>query len=265
MAGRSAGAGRARRGVRIAIVRVGIALATVLALGGAGYAGVRASQDPRLALGQIDVSGCSRSSPAEVLAAAALPQGANIWLLDTRSAVKRIESLPWTNSATISRAWPNRVSVSVVERRPAARLDLSSAGSGEEPLAGRALLDSQMHVLAIGPDDPRDLDLPEINVASLPATVAAAGADLSDTDAAVAYQAYRTLQSAGLTVKYIDIGRATGIGVETADHLRVLFGAPDGLAQKVQLYRLIAVKIASPRNVAYVDLRSARAPTVLFR
>jgi len=258
-------AGRARRGLRTAIVRFLITLAVVAAFGGVAYAGVRASQDPRLALGQVDVSGCSRSSAAEVLSAATLPSGANIWLLDTRSAVKRIESLPWTNTATISRAWPNRVSVSVVERRPAARLDLAAAGSAEEPLAGRALLDSKMHVLAIGPDDPRDVGLPEIDVAGLPAAAVTAGADLSNTDAAVAYQAYRTLQTAGLTVRSIDIGGATGIGVETADHLRVLFGAPDGLAQKVQLYRLIAVKIASPRNVAYVDLRSARAPTVLFR
>jgi len=251
--------------MRTAIVRVGLALAVVLALGGAGYAAVRASQDPRLALGQVDVRGCSRSTPADVLSAAALPRGANIWLLDTRSAVNRIESLPWTETATISRAWPNRVSVSVVERRPAARLDLSIDGSSEEPLAGRALLDSKMHVLAIGPDDPRDIGLPEIAVAGLAATAVTAGADLSNTDAAVAYRAYLTLQSAGLTVRSIDVGTATGIGVETAEHLRVLFGDPDGLAQKVQLYRLIAVKIASPRKVAYVDLRSARAPTVLFR
>lgn len=263
MAGHSAH--RVRRGVRTTIVRGAILLAVIAAFGSAAYAGVRASQDPRFALREIQVDGCSRSSAADVLAAAALPQGSNIWLLDTGSAVTRIGSLPWTKSASISRAWPNRVSVTVVERRPAARLDLSSAGSAEEPSAGRALLDAQMHVLAVGPDDPRDAGLPEMNVSGLSATSVSAGADLSKTDAAVAYSAFRALQAAGLTVRSVDIGSATGIGVETADHLHVLFGAPDGLAQKVQLYRLIAVKIESPRNVAYVDLRSARAPTVLFK
>jgi cell division septal protein FtsQ len=263
VAGRSAG--RSRRGSRNAIVRFVIALAVIAALVGAAYAGVRASQDPRLALGQVDVSGCSRSSSADVLAAAALPQGSNIWLLDTKSAVERIEALPWVNSASVTRAWPNQVRVSVVERRPAARLDVPAIASGEEPVAGRALLDAQMHVLAVGPDDPRDEALPLLKVAGISVSAVSAGADLSKTGVAAAYAAYRTLQASGLVVRSVDIGEATGIGVETADDLRVLFGAPDGLAQKVQLYRIIAVKIASPRNVAYVDLRSARAPTVLFR
>jgi cell division protein FtsQ len=253
-----------RRGTRNAALRFGIVLLVLIALGGAGYAGVRASQDPRLALGTITVFGCSRSSPDDVLAAAALPQGSNIWLLDIGSAVQRIDALPWTYSATIKRAWPNRVSVTVIERKPVARLDLPAGGGGEEPAVGRALLDATMHVLAVGPDDARDRELPELNVRGLPAGIAL-GADLSKTDAALAYEAYRALRDAGLAVRAIDVGGATGIGVQTADDLHVLFGAPDGLAQKVQLYRLIVVKITSPRQVAYIDLRSARAPTVLFK
>lgn len=256
---------RARRGARGAAVRWAVGLVVLAAISGAAYGGVRESQDPRFALDRVDVSGCSRSRQADVLAAAALPAGMNIWLLDTTSAEKRIESLPWTNVATIARGWPNRVSITVVERRPAARLDLPPGGSGEEPVAGHALLDGQMHVLAVGADDPRDLRLPELKVAGLTADAVVPGADLSKTDAAVAYAAFRTLQDAGLTARSIDVGGVTGIGAETADDFRVLFGATDGLTQKVQLYRLIVVKIASPRQVAYIDLRSARAPTVLFK
>jgi hypothetical protein len=257
--------GRARRGARAAALRWVFAFVVLAAIVGAAYAGVRASQDPRFALDRVGVSGCARSTQADILAAAALPEGTNIWLLDIGSAEKRIESLPWTSSAKIARAWPNRVSVTIVERRPAARLDLPPGGSSEEPMAGHALLDAHMHVLTVGADDPRDVRLPELRVHGLsPAAVVPAG-DLSKTDAAVAYAAYRTLQDAGLTARSIDVGGATGIGVQTADDFRVLFGATDGLSQKVQLYRLIVVKIASPRQVAYIDLRSARAPTVLFK
>ncbi len=256
---------RARRGARAAIIRWAIALVVLAAIGGAAYAGVRESQDSRFALGNIDVYGCSRSTQADVLAAAALPAGINIWLVDTTSAQERIESLPWMNSAKIARAWPNRLTITVVERQPAARLDLPLGGSSEEPVAGHALLDAQMHVLDVGADDPRDLRLPELKVAGLSAAAVVPGADLSKTDAAVAYAAFRSLQDAGLTARSIDVGGATGIGAETADDFRVLFGDTDGLTQKVQLYRLIVVKIASPRQVAYIDLRSARAPTVLFR
>jgi cell division septal protein FtsQ len=258
-------ANRKRRGTKAAILRFCLALVVLVALGGAAYAGVRASQDPRFALGDVAVHGCSRSSPDDVLAAAALPRGSNIWLLDTGGAATRIEALPWTNTAKVTRAWPNSVSVTVTERRPAARLALPASSTGEEPGPARALVDAQVHVLAVGPDDPRDLVLPVLTVTGLTVSSVAPGADLSNTDAAAAFAAYRTLQSAGLHVHSVDIGIATGIGVVTADNLRVLFGPPEGLAQKVALYRNIVVKIAAPKNVAYIDLRSARAPTVLFR
>ena len=91
MAGHSAH--RIRRGVRTTIVRGAILLAVIAAIGSAAYAGVRASQDPRFALREVEVGGCSRSSAADVLAAAALPQGSNIWLLDTASAVTRHRKL----------------------------------------------------------------------------------------------------------------------------------------------------------------------------
>ena len=258
-------ANRKRRATKALIFRLALAVVVLAALGGAAYAGVRASQDPRLALGDVAVRGCSRASTADVLAAAALPRGSNIWLLDTGGAAKRIEALPWTNTAKITRTWPNSVSVTVVERRPAARLALPMSSAGEEPAATRALLDAQMHVLAVGPDDPRDFGLPLLSVTGIPSTAISPGADLSNTDAAAAFAAYRTLQAAGLHVQSVDIASATGIGVVTAENLRVLFGPPDGLAQKVALYRNIVVKIAAPKNVAYIDLRSARAPTVLFR
>jgi hypothetical protein len=254
-----------RRGARTAVLRLLAVLAAAACLGAAGYAGVRASQDPRLALGSVAVNGCSRSAPADVLAAAAFQTGTNVWLLDVGAAVQRIDALPWTKSASIRRRWPNRVSVSVVERRPEARLDLPAVGGGEEPSPQRALIDDDLHVLAVGPDDPRDRALPEIKTITFDPDAARPGADLSATDAAVALAAIRILESAGLPVLSVDIGAATGIGVETADHLRVLFGKPDGLAEKVALYRSIVAKIARPRDVVYVDLRSARAPTVLFK
>src|ERR1700687_5410090 len=95
-------AGRARRGARAAAVRWAIALAALAVIRGAAYAGVRASQDPRFALERVNVSGCARSTQADVLAAAAFPAGTNVWLLDIAAAEKRIESLPWTSSVRIS-------------------------------------------------------------------------------------------------------------------------------------------------------------------
>ena len=89
---------RARRGARGAAVRWAVGLVVLAAIGVAAYGGVLESQHTRIALDRVDVSGCSRSRQADVLAAAALPAGMNIWLLDTTSAEKRIESLPGRTS-----------------------------------------------------------------------------------------------------------------------------------------------------------------------
>lgn len=228
------------------------------------FVGLRESADPRFAFTGLGIAGASHTTAADIDAAAAISAGENVWLIDTRAAQRRIESLPWVASATIERSWPNRVAVRVVERTPVARLSLTSPSGAEEPTEETALFDGSMRVLAVGTPNGSALGLPTIDIRPRPSGVAA-GADLSGSDVERAYDALVQLRALGVSVSRVDVAPATGITVSGAAGLRVIIGSDDDLAKKVELLRAIAPQITSPQDVVYVDLRSVRAPTVLYR
>src|SRR5262245_55859339 len=72
----------------------------------------------RFAVARVEVRGASRMSPEQVMAAAAIPRGTNIFRLDTADVIERIEALPEVRRADVVRELPNRVVISVEERRP---------------------------------------------------------------------------------------------------------------------------------------------------
>jgi cell division septal protein FtsQ len=238
---------------------VGSAIATAM-----GYGVLKVGSDPRLALDGVSLTGARRTPLADITSAAAFPPRRNIWLLDTGSAVRRIESLPWIESARIDRAWPNRVSISVTERVPVARLAIPASRGAEEPDVQVALIDASLHVLASGSAEPSTAGLPLFRILPQPADVRA-GVDESGTDVERVYDAMVQLRALGLRISELDLAPATGIRVRTAGGLHVILGSNEEFAKKVALYKAILPKIGQPENVVYVDLRSVRAPTVLYR
>lgn len=229
-----------------------------------GYGAFKVTTDPRLALDGLKVTGAHRTPPAQIAAAAAFPFGENTWLLDTGSAVRRIESLPWIESARIDRTWPNRVSISVTERVPVARLAIPVSRGAEEPVLQDALIDASLHVLAVGSAEPSTAGLTTFRIKPQPADIQA-GSDESGTDVERIYDAMVQLRALGLRISELDLAPATGLRVTLAGGLHVILGSNDDFAKKVALYKAILPRIALPENVVYVDLRSVRAPTVLYR
>lgn len=231
--------------------------------------GFKESADPRFAFERATVSGEARTPLSDILYAAGFEKGMNVWLLDTSAAAKRIEALPWIDTATINRAWPNRVSVRVTERQAVVRLRLPAV-SAEEPMPAEALIDASGRVLAIaavGDGDPREEQaaaLPLIRLDPAPAGLTP-GAPMPGDDFQLAYDALVQLRALGLRVSEVDLKPAMGITVTSDDGLRAILGTEDDLAKKVTLFKAIVPKIAAPENVVYVDLRSVRAPTVLYR
>src|SRR5262249_13976399 len=73
---------------------------------------------PRFAVASVEVRGVSRVPPDQILAVAAIPRGTNIFKLDTIGVTGRVESLPEVRRADVVRELPNRVVISVEERRP---------------------------------------------------------------------------------------------------------------------------------------------------
>jgi hypothetical protein len=183
--------------------RTALALTFILLVGFAGYWAFREAGDPRFALSRVVVLGATHTPESDVLAAAAFPVGANVWLLDTRAAQRRVEDLPWVASANVERRWPNRVSVRVDERVPAASVLMPSGGTAEEPVAQVALIDSAMHVLAIGPPEGPAAGLPTLRITPAPSDLQP-GADISGTDVERAYDALVQLRALGLRATEVD-------------------------------------------------------------
>jgi cell division protein FtsQ len=120
VAGQRIGKARRPRPARRARLRrlvIGVlATAVIIAGGGAGLRWLLTT--PRFAVASVEVRGVSRVPPDQILAAAAIQRGTNIFKLDTIGVTGRVESLPEVRRADVVRELPNRVVISVEERRP---------------------------------------------------------------------------------------------------------------------------------------------------
>lgn len=69
---------------------------------------------------EISVTGHRYTTDQDIYAALALDQAGSLLRYDVTAARERIESLAWIDTASVVRVLPNRLAVTVTERRPAA-------------------------------------------------------------------------------------------------------------------------------------------------
>jgi cell division protein FtsQ len=119
---------RAERAHTVRTVLLLVAAAAVVA--GTGWVALNSSL---VAVREVTVEGTSRLSVGEVLAAADVPGGRSLFRVDPGEIAPRVERLPAVGSVTVTRDWPHRVRIEVVERQPVAVV--------EEP-DGATLLDA---------------------------------------------------------------------------------------------------------------------------
>ncbi|MBV8366599.1 MAG: FtsQ-type POTRA domain-containing protein [Candidatus Eremiobacteraeota bacterium] len=224
--------------------------------GGAAYGGKTLASDPRFALDDVAVDGARRLPSADIIAAAALPHGRNVWLLDSGAASRAIERLPWVASATIARAWPNKVTIIVSERVPAARMAL--------PGGAQALVDTGGRVLGYATGT-SDQTLPLLMIAPLPADAGVPGAQLGGTTVGESLEAMQQLSALGVRMTEVRDEPVTGFSAFTHSGVWVVFGDLQDLARKVELYDAIVKRVVQPSAVDYIDVRSTAAPTVQYR
>jgi len=98
--------------------RARIVVTVVLILAAVGAGGHWLLTTERFAVASVEVRGVSRMSPEQIVAAAAIPHGTNIFRLDPADVIGRVEALPEVREAALARELPNRVVISVEERRP---------------------------------------------------------------------------------------------------------------------------------------------------
>jgi cell division protein FtsQ len=103
--------------VLLAVLGVGLGV-------GAWQVAVFLRTSQALSVRAIEVSGTSRTHLDELLRAADLYEGINIFGVDRPQVRKRLEEHPWVKRASVQRVVPDRIEIEIEEHRPAALISL---------------------------------------------------------------------------------------------------------------------------------------------
>lgn len=100
----------------------------------------------------ITINGCHHLDKEEVLEQSGLDIQTNLLAMHSEEVQQRLMAHPWIDEATVSRNWPDEVSIRIRERQPAAMINLRE---------GLCYLDNNFQVIApVAPTD--DIDFPVI-------------------------------------------------------------------------------------------------------
>ncbi len=187
----------------------------------------------------VVVRGTSLGDPAEV-AMVADAIGEPIFSIDAGQAADRVARLPYVERVAVRTSFPDKVTITVVERRPA----LAWQAGGQT-----WLLDRRGHVLTGSAPLPEgiptvvsELEAPRVGDALDPAIVAA-GVAAAETLGTVATEARWT--------------RDDGLVATLRDGRTVIFGSPDRMPMKLAVYQTV---VASGAAWQILDLREPDRP-----
>src|SRR5438094_1734508 len=236
---------RPRPGRRARLRRLlGTAL-TIVAVAAAGGAALRwLLTTQHFAVASVEVRGVSRVPPDQILAVAAIPRGTNIFRLDTMGVAGRVESLPEVRRADVVREFPNRVVISVEERRPFTLVHGSRLHWLDEE--GRLL---GLAPQAVVPEVPVVSGLSEQELASL----RRAPGPKAQAAIALIKALLRSGSSLTAEISEIDMSRKDGPVLYTADGVEVRLGTEDWEERLARLEGVLAQAVTE--DIRTVDLR----------
>lgn len=226
---------RRRQVMRRRIVRPALVLAIVVTMvGGAVWA---AWSSPLLAVQSITVKGTSRLTRADVLAAAKVPLGRSMLRLDPGRMRARVASLPAVAAVTIDRDWPNRLVITVTERRPVA----VTANDG-----GAELIDGTGVAFATAVDAPSGL---------LRLDLGAAVPGPGDADARAALAVWAELPKAlRSAVESVAAPSPADVTLQLSGRRTVVWGDPAQAARKLVVLRALMTHPAGTYDVSTPDV-----------
>jgi cell division protein FtsQ len=246
VAGQRIGKARRPRPARRARLRrlvIGV-LATMVITAGGGAGLHWLLTTPRFGVASVEVRGVSRVLPDQILAAAAIQRGTNIFKLDTIGVTGRVESLPEVRRADVVRELPNRVVISVEERRPFTLVH-----------GGRLhWMDEEGRLLGASPEAVAP-PMPVISGLSAEELTSMRTAPGPKARAAIGVIRALLRSGNGLTaeISEIDMSRREGPVLYTVDGVEVRLGTEDWDERLIRLEGVLA-QIAT-QDVRTVDLR----------
>jgi cell division protein FtsQ len=104
--------------------------------------------DPRFELANLEIRGAVYANRARVEAVFAADSRHSVFSIPLAERRRHLLAIDWVRTASIERVWPNRMVVTVTERRPVAFAKMPIAGSARHWLA---LIDGEGILLSIPP------------------------------------------------------------------------------------------------------------------
>jgi cell division septal protein FtsQ len=227
-------------------------LGLVLA-GGAAWATVVVVRLPAFHLKSLEVSGLSHVTRADVVARAAIDPDADVWLLDRSAIARRVEAIPYVETARIHVRPPADVRIDVSERLASACV---RDGTGRS-----VTIDAAPRVLEPGCAPALPVYVVRDRLDATP------GAFLNDGELASLVADARALAGSGDTYRAFEHDAFGQFEATLSDGIRVRFGDDDDdLAGKQRLIDPILAQLG-PRaeDVRAVDLRAPSTPVVEYR
>ena len=207
----------------------------------------------RIARVSVNVPLESPVAAGDVLRAAGVARGMNLWLLDTGAITRRIEAIPYVDVASLDRTQvpvPS-VALSITLRRPSA-----CVRAGEDVVT----IDASARVLQIGC---ALAAAPRIDAGT--ARVPAPGGTIADPELSQLLADANVLAAADLGIRSLGRDRWGGLEAVDASGMRLQFGSDDDLAKKAALVAPVRAGVGRSRVIRGIDLRAPRTPIVDFR
>lgn len=217
------------------------------------------AQSPGFTLTALEVKGLRRLSGADIGAASGLKVGDNIFEVDLGQVEDRIESLPWVREAFVVRKPPDRLVVSIVERRRLAWVELGKIYGVD--LEGVLLPAAGESAESFG-----ELDLPVVSGLSVPTDSLRIGSIVADSalvqilrwwKEASAYDAELCMNISEIQPFKMSLGNSDIRLFLVGDGLEVRLPA-DRVHERLEVLKVLMKRVYREcPDPAYIDLRFA--------
>jgi cell division protein FtsQ len=225
-----------------------LSLIGILVVAGITFAVLWPGFDPQ----RVVASGNRVVTSADILRAARVNMHVNMWLQNGRAIARRVEALPYVDSAHVHRFPPTTVVISVTERIPFAVV----VSDGES-----VLVDRHLRVLAPTYDA---TTLPQLTLP--PGVELDPGAFVARRDATALADDYEAMIAGHVVPLELHYDKFGGLVATVRGGIEILLGDDGDLAKKLPLVDpILAQVVRKERKVSQVDLRAPGTPVVVYR
>ena len=204
---------------------------------------------PLFDVDRVFIEGATNTGRGDVLGAAGLDQRTYMVRADEARLARRLEALPWVESAVVQKDWPATVRIRLLERSPVAAVPVAGGGWSLADATGRVLTPP------VGEAPPGMPVVEAPTPAGRPGSTAAEGV----RGALHVASAVPSTLSGRVTKIAVDAGGSLVINVDRAPP--VTFGPPAQATAKLLAVATLLAR-ADMRGVKAVDVRVPTAPVL---